>query len=126
MKSLICFLPFVILFGLCALLPAQPPLPPPIPPGMVAIQPATNTTVKAAIAKPARTPAFTSTCPHCNVKQAHVRALAVQTNGSRSIAGGFMVERTIHMVCHNPDCGQQYSARNEKFVPEVIAVEESD
>lgn len=119
-----------ILFLTCLSIMAQPPLPPwpkglgppPIPAGLVIIQP--SNIVQNATIKVARTPAFKVTCPHCKIQLVRYHALAVQTNGSRSIAGGFMVERTIHFVCPSADCAQQFTARNEKFVPEVIAVEE--
>lgn len=123
----------LILFLISIPLLAQPPLPPPIP-GLVVIHPSTNANsvpinVVIPPLKPARTPAFTvNGCPHCGVKQVHVHALAVETNGWHRAEGraGNICERTIHMVCHNPECGQQYTARNEKFVSDVIAVEEPD
>ena len=110
---------------------AQPPLPPmpPVPPGIVLIQPSNAVPINVVVPplpNPGRTPAFTFTCPYCKMKQIHIRALAVVTNGFHTVVGGNVVERTAHLVCHNADCQKQCAAKADKFIAEVIATEESE
>lgn len=52
--------------------------------------------------------------------------LTITTNGFHSAPGGNIIERTITFGCSRVDCAEDFTAKNEKFVPQVIAVEDTN
>ncbi len=99
-----------------ALSEARAPMP--LPPGISM----TNTPLTANRMKSK----FAVNCPHCGGKYHGQTPLSIMVNGGRSTNGGVIQERTLTFTCPNAGCRETISAKNEKFVPEAVAVEEVD
>ncbi len=101
---------------------AQTFVPPPPPPIPAPIGMSTNSTYTAPQRIP-RLSRFKVTCPYCSTAYAKLPATMIQTNGSASTNGGFIVQRTLTFDCVMAKCGLAFTAQNTTFAPLVIAVD---
>lgn len=68
---------------------------------------------------------FNVSCPHCGSRQ-RLSPLTITTNGFHSAPGGNVIERTVTFSCSRVDCAEDFTAKNEKFIPQPIAVEDTN
>lgn len=98
-------------------MPSMPLHDPSVPLGVIK----SNIVIRAQSKKPKT---FTTTCPHCLMKNSNMHPTMIVTNGSTAVPGGISIQRTITFECVNRGCLETFQSSNTSFMPESIAVED--